>query len=268
MQAVRDLRDAANSYKEVAKENWKQGEPNFWRMLMLLLAPIALVLLFGIAQVQEEPSVASAVKDSVVTSIPYQQQDTYTAMPNTSVAPDGMVTISVLPQSAPVIPGSDQVWTVEEPPPVSQVAPPGGKVSAQAASGWVLWKHGTMTRYKGPGPLTRSGDKFGWDDMTCAVDDKDWAAMKGKTVLIVNVDDPSKQLIVKVNDTGCLWTGVWLGAAQRCGQTPKYWCRQSGGAWRTCANGLSIVVDLPWNTATKLGNIEVGMLEVNVYVLQ
>ena len=61
---------------------------------------------------------------------------------------------------------------------------------------------GLVTWYDGPNPWTRSGETFGLDTLTAAVDDALWACLAGQTVRVVHPDGGT--LVVRINDTGWL----------------------------------------------------------------
>jgi hypothetical protein len=52
------------------------------------------------------------------------------------------------------------------------------------------------------GGITKGGEKFDEDKMTAAVLPQNWLDYKGKELLVVSREDPSKRVRVKINDTG------------------------------------------------------------------
>ena len=77
--------------------------------------------------------------------------------------------------------------------------PDAGLTIADCGAGqWV----GLVTWYDGPNPWTRSGELFGLDTLTAAVDDAQWPCLAGRTVRVVHPD--GRALTVKVNDSGYL----------------------------------------------------------------
>ena len=60
------------------------------------------------------------------------------------------------------------------------------------------------------GTVTRSGDPFDLDSLTCAVDDARWEELRGKTLVVLT--ESGHMTYLKVNDTGYLQksTAEWV----------------------------------------------------------